>query len=373
MRSGNPTVRRVGAWLTGQLELVRLGDRCPGRAPNIGVSKMVARSHGSAAVCCSMAKVVENEIQAGRSSVMTLVSVIVRTLGRARIAEALASIANQRWADVEVVVIDMSRRGMASFVRKYPRRIQTVEVGRPLNRSLALNLAIQHCQGDLIGILDDDNLYLPSHIEHLVNALGAAKADMAYTGILRQTLTPEGRLIHEETMDMEFSYRELLSGNYIYASGVLFTKRIWQRIGGYDERFPIYEDWDFYIRLGNAGKICHVNGSTAISRNFTGIVGSSSHTLETSSLRRCYQGVLWTHRKLRRLHGTPPQQPWEKKRNRIWSWNWSSLAYQWSRSRYRELRSGAWESTFRNVGYLLSWQVEHGIKKVFNDFWTPLP
>lgn len=301
---------------------------------------------------------------------MTLVSVIVRTLGRPRMAEALASIAEQSWPDLEVVVVDMSSHGMSKEISRYPRRIHTIKAGRPLNRSVALNLAIQHCEGSLIGILDDDNLYTPPHIERLVGALESTKSDMVYTGILRQTLAPSGTLMSEEAMDRDYDYIDLLSGNYIYASGVLFSKRIWSRIGGYDIRFPVYEDWDFYIRLGNAGKIRHVEGFTAISRNFTGVIGSSSHIFETTALKRSYQGILWKHRKLRKRSVAAPRLR-ENNRSGDCSSGWTSSLYRRCRSTYRDLRSGSWKGKVRNAWYLLCWQVEHGPQTIIDGFWSP--
>ena len=226
------------------------------------------------------------------------ISVITRTLGRPRLAEALASIAAQTLPGVEAVVVDMSGGISAPGIKAHPGRLLHIDVGHPLNRSAALNLGIERASADVIAILDDDNCYEPGHLASLVEGLRATRADLVYSGVQRRTFAPDGQPVHEARIEREFDFAHLVFGNYIYATSVAFTKAIWRAVGGYDTRFPVYEDWDFYIRVGARGRIARVPGFGAISRNFTGTPGSASHADERADVERCQCGIHWKHRKL---------------------------------------------------------------------------
>ena len=227
-----------------------------------------------------------------------MTSVIIRTLGRARLGEALASLAAQTHPDVEAGVVDMSGGSAVAALRAYPGRLKHLEIGRPLNRAVALNRGIEAAKGEVLTILDDDNLYAPDHLATLAQGLQSTGADLVYTGVTRQTLTPDGVLVEEKRMEHDYDFQRLVFANYIYASSVAFTLNIWSRVGGYDHRFPVFEDRDFYIRVGSCGRIAHIPGFGGITRNFTGKPGVPNFASETADIRRCRAGINWKHRKL---------------------------------------------------------------------------
>jgi glycosyltransferase involved in cell wall biosynthesis len=232
------------------------------------------------------------------------VSVIVRTLGTSeRICDALASLARQSRNDFEVVVVDMSDGSVERLVDRFSsglRNICHLKIGRPLSRPVALNAGIAASSAPLIAVLDDDNLYDPGHLELLVSGLEASGADYVYTGVRHVTYTPDGRRIGYREVSIPYRFEHVILGNYIYATGALYRKALWDRLGGYDERFEVYEDWDFIIRAGQAGKLKHIPAISGESRKFTGLEGLSNFDLEIDRVRRCHAGIYWKHRHLYR-------------------------------------------------------------------------
>jgi glycosyltransferase involved in cell wall biosynthesis len=233
------------------------------------------------------------------------ISVVVRTLGHeGRVAEALESLARQTRRDFEVVVVDMSAGRIAeALARVAPRlpRLRHLTPPRRLSRPAALNAGIAAAGAPAIAILDDDNLYDPEHLDRLVSGLAATGADYVYTGVRHATYAPDGRPLHCREVAIPFQFDRVILGNFIYATGSAFRKAMWEQVGGYDERFLVFEDWDFILRVAQAGALVQLPGVSGESRKFTGRDGVSGFDLEIRSVRRCHAGIYWKHRRL--YHG----------------------------------------------------------------------
>ena len=231
-------------------------------------------------------------------------SVIVRTIGGAdHLHDALDSLAAQSRRDFEVVVVDMSDGRARAVIDAHRSRLPTVTRldthGRPLNRPAALNAGIARAKGAYIGILDDDNCWEPAHVGAVVDALAESKADVAHTGVRRIGLTADGTVLGEDRTCEPFDAGRLLRGNYIYSSATVFRRSIWREVGGYDERFPVYEDWEFLIRATRGRKVLSIPVTTAVSRNFTGAFLLPRHSMaEPDDCARCLAAVFWKHRAL---------------------------------------------------------------------------
>jgi glycosyltransferase involved in cell wall biosynthesis len=230
----------------------------------------------------------------------TKLAVIIRALGPDRVGDALDSLARQTSRAFEAVLVDMSPGTLDSVVAVVAPVLPGLvhlKIGRRLSRAHALNTGIGASSAAAISILDDDNLYGPGHVRTLLAGLAETGADLVYTPVRRQTLTPDGVLIGEERHRAAFSRPRLLFGNYIFATGTAFTRHIWRRVGGYDRRFQVYEDWEFLIRVAHAGRIAAIEGDEAIVRNFTGDAGVFSHNRELTDCLRSTAGLFWKHRR----------------------------------------------------------------------------
>jgi hypothetical protein len=233
------------------------------------------------------------------------ISVIVRTYRRPeRLAEALASLACQTFRRFEVVVVDMDAAQNLPRIDQFRPALPHLEhrkLNGPLSRPRALNYGIDHASGSVVCVLDDDNRYEPVHLATLADGLSRTGSDLVYTGVRRETYTPQGALIHSDQFGpTPFDHGRLILENFIYATSMAMHKNLWRRAGRYDERFPIYEDWEFLIRAGMAGRLEAIPGFSAVTRSFTGSPGMAEHRLDEAECRRCHVGLMWVHRGLRR-------------------------------------------------------------------------
>lgn len=96
------------------------------------------------------------------------VSVLVPTYNtRAHVREAVCSLLNQTWHDLEVVVVDdASTDGSTEVLSDIDDpRLRIVRLAQNVGLSGARNAAIALSRGDYIALLDADDVSLPHHIE----------------------------------------------------------------------------------------------------------------------------------------------------------------------------------------------------------------
>jgi glycosyltransferase involved in cell wall biosynthesis len=232
--------------------------------------------------------------------VVPSISIIVRTLGKARVAEALESLAAQTRRDFEVVVVDMSGGACDPVLAQIAPRLPSLRVVTlPRSpRPKALNAGIAAASAPAIGILDDDNLYDPEQIELLLAGLASTGASYVYAGVRDTTYDADGRRIAARETVRPFTLDALLSGNFIYATGSAFRKGLWEDAGGYDERLEVLEDWDLLIRARQCRSIESLGLVACESRMFSGIAGASTFHRELARVCLCYLTIHWKHRRL---------------------------------------------------------------------------
>jgi hypothetical protein len=227
---------------------------------------------------------------------LPLVSVIVRSMNRPALPDAIASVAMQTYPNIEVVVVNAT--GGAHPLPSYPReRLALRVVGQPLvqqelphipasltdfkwqplGRSAAANLGLQSMQGELGLFLDDDDLLRPTHLQDLVQALQAQwQAVAAYSGV--RVEGPGGQWLRDYNLPWQ---RERLWGiNHLPIHAVLFRRSaVLAASAQFDETLPVLEDWDFWCQLSHLGPFAHVPGIGATYRQGLGTshLGDAEH------------------------------------------------------------------------------------------------
>lgn len=109
-------------------------------------------------------------------------------------------------------------------------------------KSKARNLAASLAETDLIFPLDADDWIEPGAIEYLVEQWRGVPL---YSWIFKWY--NESRSVEHHLP--EFSCQGILNTFAISAVNVLHSREQWQQIGGWDERFNLFEDWHYNARL----------------------------------------------------------------------------------------------------------------------------
>src|SRR6266511_2364656 len=110
------------------------------------------------------------------------VSVVIATRNRpALLAEAIATVFDQTFADWELLVVDdCSNDDTPRYLAGLDdTRIRIFRQTVPLDRSAARNRGLREARGEFIMFLDDDDLLRPSALANLVAALRADPSAVA--------------------------------------------------------------------------------------------------------------------------------------------------------------------------------------------------
>lgn len=200
---------------------------------------------------------------------MPLVSVIVRTMGRPTLAKALGSVALQTYPHLNIVLVDAAGDGLPGTPwADGPVPVTLVSQGRKLNRSLAANAGMAAATGDYLIFLDDDDWFYPDHIAKLVLAVRQSttvKAVHTAVECVDAKSEPVG-----EIFQFPYASGELRYGNFMPIHSVLFHRSLVEAGCAFDERFDLYEDWDFWLQVESRTPFEFVPGVSAAYRIHAG-------------------------------------------------------------------------------------------------------
>jgi glycosyltransferase involved in cell wall biosynthesis len=169
----------------------------------------------------------------------------------ATIADTLRSVNAQTHPDIEHVIIDgASRDATLSIVREIGQRVGHVSSERDKGIYDAMNKGLAAASGDVIGILNSDDLYAgPEVIAHVVRAfeedptLEAIYGDLCY---VRQDDVSQTVRYWESS-----PYRAgLFQTGWVPPHPTFFVRRsTYQRLGGFDLAYRLAADWELLVRF----------------------------------------------------------------------------------------------------------------------------
>ncbi len=222
----------------------------------------------------------------GSDEALPLVSVIVPTYNRAeRLRETLTSILGQTYVQYEVIVVNDGGEDVGDLVASFNDKNNVHYVRHASNRGLAAarNSGLGVARGKYIAYLDDDDRFLPKHLEVLVSFLEQSQSQIAYTDAWRIVQSKEEGEYTETGRSVPYSHDfdpdKLLITNYFPVLCLMHEKVCLEKTGGFDEILTTHEDWDLWIRLSRHFAFVHLKEVTA---EFTWRIDGSSMTSRIS-------------------------------------------------------------------------------------------
>lgn len=197
---------------------------------------------------------------------MTLpkISIITATLNQSHYLEqTITSIFEQKYPALEYIIIDGgSTDGTVELLRNYDDRIKWIS--EPDNgQSDAINKGLKMVSGDVIGILNSDDIYLNDVLQKIGNFfLDNSQADWV-TGKCR-IIDEEGREIRKlVTLYKNFflglrSKTMLYVLNYISQPATFFRRELIDSVGYFSEDLNYAMDYDYWLRALNATRLDYI-------------------------------------------------------------------------------------------------------------------
>lgn len=199
-----------------------------------------------------------------------LVSIVMAVYnGEEFLKEALDSALDQTHTNIEMIVVnDGSTDGTKKILDNIDdTRVRIIHLEKNQGAANALNVGISQARGKWIAIQDaDDNSY-PTRIEEQVKYI-VKHPELAGVGTFIECIggglgVSGGMLRGVEKNRNSFISREEIKENIYWGcplthSSVMFSKDIFQKVGGYNTEFKIAYDYDLWLRMLENGAIENV-------------------------------------------------------------------------------------------------------------------
>lgn len=182
---------------------------------------------------------------------LPLVSVIIPTYDRwPMLREAALSVLAQSFREFELIVVDDgSTDGSAEKLAKIASNIRIVSQARR-GVAAARNRGAELARGRYLAFLDSDDLWLPEKLEvqtEMMERCPDVQVCQTEEIWIRRGVRVNPKLKHRKLSGDIF--RQSLELCLISPSAVMMTAKLFAQAGGFDERFPVCEDYDLWLRL----------------------------------------------------------------------------------------------------------------------------
>jgi len=179
------------------------------------------------------------------------VSIITVCFNSAKtIEDTINSVLNQDYLDIEYIVIDGgSNDGTQDIIKKYHENIASWVSEPDLGMYDAMNKGIARATGEIIGILNSDDVYISTQVvSQLIKAMNDAKADIVFADLI---------LVDPNNLNKVLRYYD--SGRFkpsrfrwgwMPAHPTVFVKKkYYDKVGPFALDYEIAADYEMLIRI----------------------------------------------------------------------------------------------------------------------------
>jgi len=191
-----------------------------------------------------------------------LVSIIIPTYNRSAFTvRAVNSVLAQTYKNLESIVVDDgSTDDTQDKLLAYSNRVKYYYKENNGVCS-ARNVGIAHAQGEIVGLLDSDDCYLPDKVREGVEFFnknldyGMVHTDAfwidSHDHILKVNKHPGRKHVGTIT-------KHLIMKNFICNPTVMLRRECLKKVGPYDESLFLPADWDMWLRISEHYKIGYI-------------------------------------------------------------------------------------------------------------------
>jgi len=191
----------------------------------------------------------------------SIIDIILPTYNRKnKLSTAIKSIISQTYPYWQLHIVNDGGIDVSKIIDKFSdSRIFYYQI-KHSGKTQALNYALKKTHHSYITYMDDDDIVFPNHLKTLITAAIKYKKNFVYTDTYLTKIDEKTNRIISQTIenDLDVTYEMLRFQNYINHKQILHTRKLYKKVGEYDEKLSILIDWDYIKRLAKISEPYHV-------------------------------------------------------------------------------------------------------------------
>jgi len=191
------------------------------------------------------------------------VSVIIPTYNReSKIVEAIKSVKQQTYKDIEIIVCDDgstdNTKNVIARLQKKDKRIKFITGKHTGLPAITRNKGLKVAKGEWVAFLDDDDVWDKDKLLLQAKIINTKKCDVVCSNAISSKT--KKKLINLNKNGF-LRTKELLKNNLVICSSVLAKKKALEIVGGFSEskKMKAIEDYDLWLRISTDRKIYFLN------------------------------------------------------------------------------------------------------------------
>lgn len=184
------------------------------------------------------------------------VSIVIPVFNReVFISLAVKSVLSQTFNNFELIILDdTSTDNTFNIIEKFLSDSRVLAVRHPKNIGITANrnYGLSVARGEYIAMLDSDDIWLDKHkLELQVNTLDT-NPSIGIIGTFARRIDATGKITGNITNNIsnDLIKKSMMYKNQFTQSSVLIRKKALDDVGWYNEKIPIWEDYELWLRIG---------------------------------------------------------------------------------------------------------------------------
>jgi len=198
------------------------------------------------------------------SDKLTISAVIPLYNGAPYIQQSIDSVLSQTLPPDELIVVDDGSTDDGPAIVERLAETRPIILLRKANggQSSARNFGIAHAKGQLIALLDQDDIWYPNHLAELVKPFRRPRyPELGWVYSNLDEMDESGKMVGRDCLNRAANVIHpkrdlthcLMADMFILPSASLISKAAFNAVGGFDEQLVGFEDDDMFLRLFRAG------------------------------------------------------------------------------------------------------------------------